>query len=220
MNTRKRKVVIFICAMSLLIVSCGFGQIFVQTPTPTPTPTMTFTPTMTATPTLTPTPTITPTPNGNTVADPQGGYTIYIPSGYSSYCNKGTCVVTQDDKTLFRGMNFLLSPLKDPVAEESTQLFLDLILVGMLKKFEQVGVFAENRSDPYTTTLGDIEGRALDFTGTDGKPVEGQIVAFLPDPNHLFWAMAWVDTSSDPEIWKNQGKNIFQFILNSVIFTP
>ena len=68
MCKRKLTSVIFLCAMSLLITSCGPGQIlgpaFTTTPTSTftPTPTATFTPTATPTNTPTVTPTATPTP--------------------------------------------------------------------------------------------------------------------------------------------------------------
>lgn len=52
MSTKNLKAVIGLCVMSLLITSCGPGQILGPTPTPTATPT----PTPTATPTATPIP--------------------------------------------------------------------------------------------------------------------------------------------------------------------
>jgi hypothetical protein len=67
-----------------------------------------------------------------------------------------------------------------------------------------------------------MDGQAIDFTGTGAqkKPMEGQIVGFNPAPEKFFWAVAWADTSSDPDMWKNQEKDIFHFILSSVTFAP
>lgn len=66
MNKKHRTIVILVLMMSLLISSCGPGQLFGPTITPSPTytltPTLTPTSTSTLTPTPTPTPTLTPTP--------------------------------------------------------------------------------------------------------------------------------------------------------------
>jgi len=72
--------------ISLLVSSCGPGQLFGPTitpsPTPTLTPTITPTPTLTPTPTSTPTPTITPTPTpvvatfDDKLCDIKGSFTL------------------------------------------------------------------------------------------------------------------------------------------------
>jgi len=75
MSTRKLKLVIFLCEMSLLIASCGPGQILGPAFTPAPTSTFTPTPipptaTPTSTPTTTPTSTKTPAPIPPTATPP------------------------------------------------------------------------------------------------------------------------------------------------------
>lgn len=71
MNAKQRAMAVCLLAVSLLISSCGPGQLFgptltptpTFTPTPTVTPTPTNTPTSTSTSTPSPTPTLTPTPS-------------------------------------------------------------------------------------------------------------------------------------------------------------
>lgn len=90
---------------------------------------------------------------------------------------------------------------------------------SMLTKFEQLSVVAEEKSDVYDVNFGGMDGYAIDFTGNAGAahyPIEGQIITLSPDPEYIFWAMAWVDTSSESDIWQDKGKNIFHFILDSV----
>lgn len=192
------------------------------TPTETPTPTQTPTPTLTLTPTATLTPTITPTPDGETVIEPQEGYALYIPVGFSAYCNKGVCIISQEDGNFYKGMWFNYLAVPASYSGDSRDLFLNLFMNGMLDKFKNLSVVTEEKSDSYPIRLGGMEGRAIDFTGvggTDKYPIEGQIVAFTPDAGHMFWAMAWVNTSSNADMWQEQGRQIFHFILNSVSFS-
>lgn len=115
-------------------------------------------------------------------------------------------------------MTFAYSPLDS--ANTSGTMLQDIFMGAMLVKFADVGLKVDQKSSAYTFSIGDTEARAIDFSGSDGKPVEGQIIAFLPDTAHVFWAISWVDKSSDPDIWANQGKDVFHFILDSVTFTP
>jgi len=66
MNRQRLSRQLILVVISLLVSSCGPGQLFGPTITPSPTatltPTITPSPTLTRTPTSTPTPTITPTP--------------------------------------------------------------------------------------------------------------------------------------------------------------
>lgn len=223
----KKSLILLVTFVYLTSLACSTLGIF---PEPTPTPTLTFTPTKTATPTLTPTPTftptatitptptLTPTPDGNTAVDPNGAYSVYVPVGYSSFIKNGVCIVSQDSKEFFRGMTFAYSPLDS--ANTSGTMLQDIFMGAMLVKFADVGLKVDQKSSAYTFSIGDTEARAIDFSGSDGKPVEGQIIAFLPDTAHVFWAISWVDKSSDPDIWANQGKDVFHFILDSVTFTP
>ena len=112
----------------------------------------------------------------------------------------------------------MYTPFED--AEKGGDLILTLFVGSMLNKFKELGVTAEEKSDTYEISINGMTGQAIDFTGTDGKPMEGQIVAFAPDSGHIFWAMAWVNTSTDADMWKTQGESLFHFILESVTFTP
>ena len=123
----------------LTSLACGASGIFAA---PTPTPTLTFTPTNTATPTLTPmptntpTPAFTPTPEGEIAVDPAGGFTLYIPSGYSSHCGEGACVITHEEfQRFFRGMNFIYTSYDD--AAGGGELVLNL-LINLVYKFPRV----------------------------------------------------------------------------------
>ncbi len=220
--------VVFIILTSL---ACSVTNLIAA---PTPTPTLTYTPTLTPKPTLTPTPTITPTPMptstpaGETVDDPGGGYSIYIPSGYSSYIKDGVCLVTDNaSPKLFRGMIFY-HMLNKNADDFKSDWALNTLITATVDKFAPLGILADDKSDTYEVTIGEFKGRAIDFTGTEktsstssGKlPIKGQVVAFVPDSTHVFWTVTWVDTSLDgPDAWTNQGKDIFYFILNSINFT-
>lgn len=74
MSKRKIPFITLLCAISLLITSCGPGRILGPEFTPTPTSTFTPTPTSTLTPTATqtntPTPTYTPTPTSTSTFTP------------------------------------------------------------------------------------------------------------------------------------------------------
>jgi hypothetical protein len=223
-----KKVLSILLALFIILASlaCSLTGIFAP---PTPTPTLTFMPTNTSTPTLTPTPTntptpaATPTPEGEVVVDPGGGFSLYIPAGFSSYCDDGVCIITHEEfQRYFRGMNFSYTPYEG--AADGGSLVLTLFANGMLDRFKGVGVVAENKSDAYDITVGSYEGRAVDFTGIEhtsdeDKVIEGQIVTFAPDNDHIFWALAWVDVGFyGDEIWNEKGSGVFHFILNSVEF--
>ncbi len=221
----KRITTLFIVLVSLVSLACNATNVLpflaTQTPTPTYTPTATSTPTKTPTPTLTSTPTITPTPSGEIVFEPQEGYSLYIPDGFSAYCDKGVCIVSQDSKSYYKGMWLNYAALPKSYSDSERDLFFILFMNGMLDKFKQLSVVAQEKSDPYAINLGNMDGQAIDFTGTAGSsdyPMEGQIVALSPNPEHIFWAMAWVDTSSESDVWQEQGIGIFHFILDSTTF--
>ncbi len=218
----KRTTASLIVLISLVSLACNVTSAlpFLATPTPTSTltPTSTPTPTMTPTPTLTPTPTITPTPSGEIVSEPKEGYSLYIPDGFSAYCDKGVCIISQDSKGYYKGMWVNYAELPKSYTGSERDLFFILFMNGMLDKFKQLGVTAQEKSDPYEVNFGGMDGHAIDFTGTAGStdyPMEGQIVALSPNPEHIFWAMAWVDTSSESDIWRDKGEDIFHFILDS-----
>jgi hypothetical protein len=99
---------------------------------------------------------------------------------------------------------------------------LGMFIGGILQKQSDLGLIIEDRSQWTPISAGGMDGQAIDFTGTGGtpkRPMEGQIVGFNPIPEYIFWAIAFADTSSDPDKWKNQEMDVFHFILNSVTFS-
>jgi len=218
----KKIITIFLVLFYFVSLACSTaGNIpFLSTPTPTPTltSTATATPTMSPTPTLTPTPTVTSTPGGEIVTEPKKEFSLYIPNGFSAYCDKGVCIVSQDSSGYYKGMWFNYVALPSSYSDSERELFYTLFMNGMLNWFEQLSVFAKEKSDAYEVEIGGMDGFAIDFTGEAGSaryPIEGQIVTLSPNPTHIFWSMAWVETTSSPGIWHEQGENIFHFILNS-----
>jgi hypothetical protein len=194
-------------------------------PTPTPLPATTSPPTI-APATPTPSPTSTPqtpsTPEGEMVTDSQEGYSLYIPEGYRSACNKGVCLISKNDSN-FGGMIFNLVHIPASELPNLGDFTLGLLISAMLNKQAETGWFTiEDKGPPFSIKISGMEGQIIDFKGIGAKnnPIEGQIVGFSPGPEKFFWAIAWADTSSNSDNWKNLEKDMFHFILNSATFSP
>jgi len=62
-----------------------------------------------------------------------------------------------------------------------------------------------------------LTGNFVD-TGGQKSSLEGQIIGFSPSAEQFFWALAWANTTADPDIWENQERVVLHFILSSVTF--
>lgn len=190
-------------------------------PTPTLPPAATFPPTIPPASTPTAIPQTTSTPAGEMVKDSQEGYSLYIPEGYRSSCDKGVCIISKDDAS-FGGMIFNLIHVPTSELPNLGDFTLGLLISAMLDKQAETGWFTiENKGNPSSISVGGMNGQVIDFTGAgaQGNSMEGQIVGFSPAPEQFFWAIAWADISSNPDNWKKLEKDIFHFILNSTTFS-
>lgn len=122
-------------------------------------------------------------------------------------------------------MIFQFVAIPNSVMPELNDLNLILLIARYLEGFSMYKEFnVKHSDDPISISNSGMEGKAVNFTGvytdTDGRknPMEGQIAGFSPGAEQFFFGLAWVNTNSDPDIWKNQEKDVFHFILNTVIF--
>src|SRR5688500_9117996 len=85
MDMHNQKFIILAFVLSMVLSSCGPGQLFGPTVTQTPTATSTVTITPTATPTLTPSPTITSTPTSTPTLTPTPLSAIFMTMFVNEY---------------------------------------------------------------------------------------------------------------------------------------
>jgi hypothetical protein len=208
MDKQKSRVIFGWLLIAVVLLACGLFPASEATPTPIP---------------PTDTPDITPTPEGS-IINSRGGYTLYIPNGYYSNCIDGTCLIGKNNPN-FGSMIFQFVTIPDSEIQEINDLALILLIGRYLEGFSMYKEFnVEHSDDPVSISIGSMDGKAMNFTGVytdaDGQnnPMEGQIAGLSPGAEQFFWALAWVNTNSNLDIWKNQEKDAFHFILNTVIF--
>lgn len=214
----------------LFVLTAGSACNAIQeSPQPLDTPTLEMTmtstattaPTITPTSTQTPTPTLVSTPEGQIVTDPLLRFSFFWPSNYE--INAFIYRQTYSYATIYQKTTHWTKAiiLLDLDITDQGSLPLDLILSTTLVNLDFFNATAEETGEIVPMSINQYEAAAIDFTGkTNGYPIQGQIIGFQSDNNHVFVGISWFDISTDPNIWENQGKHLFEYVLHSVSFEP
>ena len=179
---------------------------------PTDTPAPTFTPTETATPTQY------PTPQGEPLTSPMVHFTLFIPAGFESIT--GIYRYQYAYAAAYQGEDYwekTIAVLDMDVSDE-LDLPLEVFLVLALENLDYFNATVEDMGSAFDIDTNFPGSQAIDFTGnTQGVPIQGQIIGFKPDDDHVLIGLAWFDVSTDPEAWDNEGVHLFHYVMDELV---
>jgi len=187
--------------------------------TATTTSTATSTPTLTPTSTQTPKPTLVPTPVGEIIKEPLLRFSFFGPVDYeiNSYIFRRSYFVATIYQKTTHWTNAII--LIDMDITDQGSLPLELAISTSLVNLDIFDATAEDTGEIYSMNINQYEAVAIDFSGeTKSYPIKGQIIGYQPDDNHIMVGISWIDISTDPDIWENQGIYLFDYIVKSVRF--
>ena len=212
-----------ICAVVLVLSACTVAQ---PDPTPTPSPRP---PTATSTPlppTATPEPTATsksttvPTEKpqfefGEVQELPTGGFSFRQVKGYDVEFNEdngsaGLGVFDPDGKIII-SFNGVTTFYGVDTPEE--------IIDEFLRKFEEKGIGEYHKSQAHPIIVADVEGIAVDLTGTTfDREIEGQAILVMPSENQFLYGFAIGVVKKNENSWEDQGRQLFSAMLDTIQF--
>ena len=192
----------------------------VTTKTLTPTLTLTPTPSTTPNPTETTTPTPYPTPRGQQIKNPMGRIAFFRPEDFE--LSSGIYRYVHTYAAIFQGeahwqKAFIFVDLD---ISDQPGFPLSIYLAYALDNLDFFNASVDNTGIPYTfpTKIASFEAEAIGFSGeTEGIPIEGEIIGFMPDNDHVIACVGWFDISNDPDIWTNEGIHLFHYIMERVV---
>jgi hypothetical protein len=212
-----------ICAVVLVLSACTVLQPDpTLTPTPQP-PTATSTPlppTATPEPTATSKSTTVPTEKpqfefGEVQELPTGGFSFRQVKGYDVEFNEdngsaGLGVFDPDGKIII-SFNGVTTYYGVDTPEE--------IMDEFLRKFEEKGIGEYHKSQAYPIIVADVEGIAVDLTGTTfDREIEGQAILVMPSDNQFLYGFAIGVVKKNENSWEDQGRQLFSAMLDTIQF--
>jgi hypothetical protein len=190
----------------------------VDLPTTTATASPTETPAPTPTPTETATPTLYPTPQGELLTSPLLRFALFVPAGFESIT--GIYRYQYSYAAAYQGEDYWEKTIVvlDMDVSEEPDLPLEIYLLLALENLDYFNAAVEDTSAAFDADSQFPGAKAVDFTGnTQGVPIQGQIIGFKPDDDHVLIGLAWFDVSADPEAWNNEGVNLFHYVMDELV---
>jgi hypothetical protein len=190
--------------MSTLLVGCGT----LTTPEPTAVPSLTSSPT--PLPTLTPLPTAQASPAPRVYIVEADGFTVSVPIEMTYDLTGGSVGVFDATGTLI--VSFIRT------GYDGSANSLQDVIDKFLDELESRG--AEfNPGEATPITVGGGSGIAVDLTGTlFDAPIEGRAVVVNPHEDSVLFGLGVSNLTTDPDLWKNSGADIFQSLIDSIQF--
>lgn len=186
--------------------------------TPFPTATCTLAPTHTQVPAATtePTATITPAPVltlelGERQDVIPGGFSFQSIRGYDFEMDGSGVGVFDSDRNIVLSVYGVTNYTGGQTAEK--------IIDEFLGELEERGTATFEKREAYTVTVNTVEGTAFDLTGEMyDAPIEGQTILVMPSENQYLFGLAIANLQADKEKWKEEGRNVFAALLESIEF--
>ncbi len=183
-------------------------------PTATPQPSSTPAPTNTPQPTSTLTPTAQPTlALGERQKVNAGGYSLQVPVDLETTIRNTQATINNPDSTILISMS--------TVARQNNTQTAEAVLTGFMANVKK-GITDLKASDPYPIKVGNLDGLAIDVSGTYQNAANtGQAAIADAGPSGFLIAFALAQDGKGEKRWNTQGHQIFDAILHSVeFFTP
>lgn len=207
-NHSKLHIIAIVCMFAL--AACNG----LAAPTATPKPSSTPAPTNTPQPTSTLTPTAQPTlALGERQKVNAGGYSLQVPLGFKTEIRNAQTTINNQDSTILISMT--------TAARQNDTQTAETVLTGFIANVKQL-MTDLNASDPYPIKIGNLDGLAIDVSGTyKNEASTGQAAIADMGQSGFFVVFALAQDGTGEKQWIAQGHPIFDATLHSVeFFTP
>jgi len=184
----------------IVVIACAAG------PTASPTPDPTITPSPTHIPTAIPSPTLEP----RLVDLKSGGFSVSVHPELVFDIDDYSINISDRVGKLVISLNG-----RSYIASSYTlESFLGIYLDEMASRG---GIFTQ--SDPYEIVIDDVNGVAVDITGTFlNDPIAGKAISISPSENFIVFGLAMSNLGTDAKGWDENGSVIFEDLLASMQF--